>query len=486
MAADHGGKTTAWAWRTALALALALAAVAWSPGVGRANPLFELLGAPLAPGSLNARALGAGTAATYFNPALLPAQGGRVDVGLSILATQLSIDLDARPPEADVPGGVYETTAPRRPLATADAPPRGVDAGMDAQATLLVGVSRPVWGRHLVFGFYGALPLSAFQAAQPRFPDEREQYFSNHLAFTRLGDRLDRAAFALALGGDITPWLSLGAGFTLGFETTVSSGVFLPDTTNQADVIVSPSMETTAELVPQLAVAVRPNPCLDVSVVAHFPTRDEVRGENLVQLWSPDAPIPQSYVTASGYEPLSVALAGAWTAARGPHATLRLAGQAVWRGWSKYTSRHFEAPRDPWSDTVTVSAGAVGRLGALRLWGDVLYEPSPVPDQVGRESFVDNDRLGFGVGVETRANVLGARLFGGLHLAAHYLVPRHARKDPAAPHPVVDELPDDATNVFTAEPVAGARGLQSNSPGYPGFGSSGWLLAATLSLRVPL
>ena len=467
-------------------VALALLGAVAFPWAARANPLFELLGAPLAPGSLTARALGAGTAAAYFNPALLPAQGGRVEVGLAVLASHLTIDLDPRPAEADVPGSVYRTTAPRRPLATADAPPRGADAGTDAQASLLVGVSRAILGRHLVFGFYGALPLSAFQASRPRFPDEREQYFSNHLAFTRLGDRLDRAAFALALGGEVTPWLSLGAGFTLGFQTTATSGVFLPDTTDQADVIVSPSMETTADLVPQLAVVVRPNPCLDVSVVAHFPTRDEIRGVNQVQLWSAEPPIPQSYMSASGYEPLSLALGGAWTAARGPDSQLRLAGQAVWRRWSKYTSRHFEAPRDPWRDTVTVSAGAVGRVGALRVWGDLLYEPSPVPDQVGRESFVDNDRVGLGVGLEVRADLLGAKLFGGFHIAAHYLLPRHARKDPQAAHPVVDELPDDATDVFTGDPVSGAQGLQSNSPGYPGFGSSGWLLAAALSLRVPL
>jgi hypothetical protein len=39
-------------------------------------------------------------------------------------------------------------------------------------------------------------------------------------------------------------------------------------------------------------------------------------------------------------------------------------------------------------------------------------------------------------------------------------------------------LPDDAE--LGGDPLAGAQGLQTNNPGWPGFGSEGWILGATL------
>ena len=51
-----------------------------------------------------------------------------------------------------------------------------------------------------------------------------------------------------------------------------------------------------------------------------------------------------------------------------------------------------------------------------------------------------------------------------------------------APERVKDELPDDAQ--LAGEPVAAAEGLQTNNPGWPGFASGGWLLAATLHLEI--
>lgn len=49
---------------------------------------------------------------------------------------------------------------------------------------------------------------------------------------------------------------------------------------------------------------------------------------------------------------------------------------------------------------------------------------------------------------------------------------------------VTDEVPDDA--VLDSEPIAGREGLQTNSPGWPGFGSGGYLATASLYLTVNL
>jgi hypothetical protein len=75
----------------------------------------------------------------------------------------------------------------------------------------------------------------------------------------------------------------------------------------------------------------------------------------------------------------------------------------------------------------------------------------------------------------------------GGQLQAHRLLPRHQSKLPTptradgknlAPERVKDELPDDAE--LGGDPLDGAQGLQTNNPGWPGFGSEGWILGATV------
>jgi hypothetical protein len=43
---------------------------------------------------------------------------------------------------------------------------------------------------------------------------------------------------------------------------------------------------------------------------------------------------------------------------------------------------------------------------------------------------------------------------------------------------VRDELPDDAIGGTPRGPIAGREGLQTNNPGFPGFGSQGYLFGA--------
>jgi hypothetical protein len=112
---------------------------------------------------------------------------------------------------------------------------------------------------------------------------------------------------------------------------------------------------------------------------------------------------------------------------------------------------------------------------------DVNYQPTPVPPQTGRENYVDNDRLGALVGVNYTFDVAGVPLRFGVQAQAQRLLARYQKKDDRL---IVDELPDDAVDSRTGSPIAGARGLQTNNPGWPGFASEGWILggAATLAL----
>jgi hypothetical protein len=128
---------------------------------------------------------------------------------------------------------------------------------------------------------------------------------------------------------------------------------------------------------------------------------------------------------------------------------------------------------------------------AIGAFLDVDYQPTPVPPQTGRTNYADNDRVGVDVGLDYAFSLFGTRLRIGTELQAHRLVWRHQTKLPTPTSPdglnhtpatVVDEVPDDST--LNGQPLAGRQGLQTNNPGWPGFGSGGWILGGSLYLSV--
>jgi hypothetical protein len=119
------------------------------------------------------------------------------------------------------------------------------------------------------------------------------------------------------------------------------------------------------------------------------------------------------------------------------------------------------------------------------------YKPSPVPAQTGRSDYVDNDRLGGGAGVDYAFMFAHTPMRVGAQAIVYWLVPRHQTKLPTPNEPdgfdhypalVRDELPDDSQ--IAGEPIAGSQGLQTNNPGWPGFGSAGAVLAGGVYLTV--
>ena len=112
---------------------------------------------------------------------------------------------------------------------------------------------------------------------------------------------------------------------------------------------------------------------------------------------------------------------------------------------------------------------------------DAQYKPTPVPLQTGRTNYVDNDRLGCGAAASTtRSRCSARRARGRAGRGATALLPATRTSSRRRPSPdglnhtpalVADEVPDDSQ--VAGEPLAGTRGLQTNNPGWPGFGSSG-------------
>ena len=103
------------------------------------------IGATTGGNQITARVLSHGSAATYFNPSLLPEATPKLEAGFFALALQSSIRLKARPDGVDVPSTVYWTDSPGRPLATADLP--NARANTDADSNVVyaaIGLVRPL------------------------------------------------------------------------------------------------------------------------------------------------------------------------------------------------------------------------------------------------------------------------------------------------------------------------------------------------------
>lgn len=94
-------------------------------------------------------------------------------------------------------------------------------------------------------------------------------------------------------------------------------------------------------------------------------------------------------------------------------------------------------------------------------------------------------------GVGYAFSALGTRFRIGTALQAHRLLPHHQTKLPTPTSPdgldhtpalVADEVPDDST--LGGQALAGSQGLQTNNPGWPGFGSQGWVVGGSLYVAV--
>ena len=465
-----------------------------------ASSTLEIIGATSGGNQITARVLSHGSAATYFNPSLLPEATPKLEVGFFGLATRSNIRLKARSAGVnDVPTSVYNTAydpnsysgtnGPWPPLATVDLPnQRSNTYDGDNVLYAAIGMVRPLAGKALVFGFYAFLPVRAFLDQKGFFADEREQYFSNQLHFELLGDRLDISTITFALGSQLSDWISVGAGIDIAILTKSKVTVFVPTGLDQSKVLLAPDIHTDSKFKPYLAATVHPSARSSVIATLHLPFTNDTQGENDLRFWNPagQSSVRQSYTISQGSEPLRVALGGSFTGRRLPdgRAPWEIGVQLLGERWTQYHNRQGDRPLDSWKNTVSVAVGGGFLWRDRHITADIGYVPSPVPDQTGRTNYVDNSRMVASAGIEGPVKFLGRDLEAGITLFASYFIPREVTKDPYAAHPVLDEYPDNSTNLITGLPAEGAAGLQTNNPGYPGWKSTGYMLGAGATFRI--
>jgi hypothetical protein len=503
---------------TRIALFFALAAL-WPLGVRSAHaaPLFELVGDTGGRGALQARTLADGSAAAYFNPALLNGAREGLSLGFCLLNERIGIALDGRPgPQFGVPEGLSNAghtggtrfdlyPVPTNTLqfgrmkdalrAAIPARPRqAAGTGRDTRSYETVGLVVKYFNDKLAIGFHGMIPNSDFMRMRAFYVDEREQYFSNSLHPELYGDRLSALAMALGVGVQLMPRLSVGVGATFSMLASALAPTYVVDTADFSKVLINLDGKVHVAVAPHVGASFELGERLQLSAAVHAPSQLEVGADFTFML--PNGLQQGSSVRyVLDYTPWQVGLGAAFELLHASTHTLALAGSLQYGMWSSYQDRHGERPSPAyaWSDTVSATLGLRHNHRILSSSLDLAYVPSPVPAQTGRSNYVDNDRLGVSLGLQLALNVFGLDITLGAQLQAHALLPRHQGKLPTptgpdgknlAPERVKDELPDDAQ--LSGEPVAAAQGLQTNNPGWPGFSSGGIILAGSAYLSLPL
>lgn len=480
-----------------------------------ASPLIDAMGPVNGEGGASAVVSGASVSSTYFNPALLIDGEEELLIGYAAISEQIGVTLDGRRsgdvPEIvsgrDILGAdgvpISNATVPTNWLrvgcaggtGAGDCPPPGFgQRPRQAQGTsqktrtyLALGISKHVVPDRFSIGMYALLPFSGFTSARSFYADEREALFSNSLHPELYGDRLTSLSFVFGGAFKILPTLSLGASVSLGFTNSAGASTYVRDSTNYDTLLLNDSIKTEVEVSPTLGVRWIPARWLRVGGALHAP-------ERFVVDTTISGTLPSGTESSStrhdvyDYMPWTVVIGAEADVAKRGRWSMSLAASAKYAMWSSYVDRHGQSPRDygadlAWKDTLTVALGTRQHFGDLHAWLDVRYAPSPVPDQVGRSNYVDNDRVGLVAGVELKTSFVHTKFRPGLALFVDRLIERHVTKDDAR---IVDELPDGAVFGSTHDPVAGAKGLQTNNPGWPGFASRGWVWGGVITLTMPL
>ena len=500
-----------------IALTLAIAAASLLPRAAQASPLIELAGPVGGNAGVQGVVSGPGAASTYFNPALLTDADDGVLLGFSLVSEQMGITLQGRnggdvPPVVSGRNILVPTPSGVQPLPNDVVPTQWLQQGCPAgtqqnqcpapgfgarprqgqgtsgvtRSYLVLGLVKTLVRDRLTFGLYGMLPVSSFTQAQAFYPDEREALFSNSLHPELYGDRLTAVSIAFGAAFQILPELSVGAAVSLALSSAATSQDYIQDATNYSTLLTNNKVSTTIDVAPTIGVRWRTTSWLRIGGTIHAPESFDVNT-------TIDSTLPTG--TESGatqknvfdWMPWQVALGAEADVVRRGRELLSVVGSIDYGFWSDYLDRHGDSPSMygadlAWHDTLSGAVGLRETYRSGRAFLDFRYVPSPVPEQVGRSNFVDNDRFGVALGGDVGLH-LPANIRPGFQVFADRLIPRSNQKNDGR---VLDELPDGAVFGGTHDPVPGAKGLQTNNPGWPGFSSGGWIWGGAVTISVPL
>jgi long-chain fatty acid transport protein len=500
--------------RRMVPMALASVVVAATAATAHASPLIETMGPVGGNGGAQGVVTGAGAASTYFNPAMLVEADDELMLGFALISEQMGVTLQGRPQSGDVPlavagGGVVSPGGQPLPpdvvptqwlqngcppgsganqcpgSGFAARPRQGQGTSGKTRSYLTLGIVKTLIKDRFTLGIYAMLPIGDFTTAQAFYPDEREALFSNSLHPELYGDRLTSVSLVFGGGFRLLPNLSIGASVSVGLANLATSNDYIQSATDYSQLLLDNSVKTDVNVAPTVGVRYAPTSWLRFGGAIHSP-------EQFLVDTTIDATLPtgtESGTTARNvfdWMPWSVAFGAEAVVVRRGSYTMSVVGSIDYGFWSAYQDRQGQSPSTygpglGFHDTMSGAIGVRHAYQGSRAFVDFRYIPSPVPDQVGRSNYVDNDRLGIVAGADTLLKWLHLR--PGIQIFADRFIPRLNEKNDAL---IPDQLPDGSTFGATGQPVPGSQGLQTNNPGWPGFSSGGWLWGGAFTLSVPL
>ncbi|CAN5151773.1 hypothetical protein BH09MYX1_BH09MYX1_20870 [soil metagenome] len=499
--------------RPQIAFAIALATLSLSTSAS-ATPTLDTLGPVGSRGGFTSAVSDPSAASAYFNPAMLGDAKDDFLLGFSVLTEQISLTLDGRRSGGDVPlavGGRDIVGPGGQPIPNQTVPTQWLQEGCETgtnvgqcpapafakrarqaagssnktYAYLTLGAVKQLVKDRLTIGLFLTLPLVNLTTARSFYNDEREALFGNSLHPELYGDRLTEISIALAASFRILKGLDFGLGTTIGLSNQASAQTYVRESANYDSLLLNNDIAVQAALSPIVGVRWTPIDRLRFGGVLHAPHSLEIDA-------SIGAPLPTGTSSATtrkqvhDWLPWRIGIAAEADFLKTAHYTGTVAAQVEWGAWSGYQDRHGASPQDygadlAWKNTLTWSVGVKHHWKSLAGYMDFQYAPSPVPLQVGQSNYVDSDRFGAATGASLDFTLGGVHLRPGIQLVGYRMAYRYQKKDDAR---LVDELPDGSRFGSTGDPVPGARGLQTNNPGWPGFTSEGWVYGGSLVLDV--
>jgi long-chain fatty acid transport protein len=472
----------------ALACAALAAWLATSPAPCAANP-FDLYGAGARAAAMSGAmsTLADDATSIYYNLATMAYQESSFAIGFVTGVDRVNIRLKSRPSGFDLPdlgpnsGAIPSSYRLRE---------RGDTNDILDTYGIYLGAVGSLGFKFLRVGILVYLPVNHVGLQQTRFPDEREQYFSNRLDFDLIGARQQQQVVMMGLAYQLTTWLSFGAGLSFLPSNDSFTHIYLDNPTDQSNIDLTLNNEQAGRIAALVGLLFSPLDYLRVSFAYRgenyfsFSTVNEIQIRGFQE--NRDAfPVEQHVQAALNYTPHQFVTGAAFV-----RDGLSVSADLEYALWSQYLN-HQNLRDTGFHDTISVRVGSEYIYSpSLRFRAGFGFIQSPVPDQVGRTNYVDNHRLQLSLGLGHPFRLFDLPFELSWSLQVHHLISRDTNKQAATaasctPNETLlcDELPDDALDPATNQTIPGYQGLQTGNPGFPGFQSFGQLISAGFDLR---
>jgi len=448
---------------------------------------------------------GGSVGSLYGNPALLTGLKNQLSVNLILNIPSLKIKLMNKPSQSNVPISIYDSNVGNtknnyKTLPTVELMNKRGDTTVDEPVSFIgIGIAYNFNIPRLQLAGIIQLPISFPEAAvlATHYNDEREAIFSNRLYFTRFGQWEKVAAGLLGVSYDVLPNLSLGLSAQITITTKTHLAIYIPDASVQDYSLANADASISTGIRPIAGVVYRPYEWLSVGAVFRDESCVKVDGNGELLLWNyheadPYKTIPkrtsQKFPLAISYEPREYEVGFGLRFSR---VTTQLA--IMYQEWPLYRDQHnrhpfvLDSPMDKETEKKFHFNSTFNFLSNVEwMYGNeksfmlgAAYYPTPVPPQIGRTNYVDNDILGLSFGHRYDFRVFDRRFTLNGAAQLFFMFKRIVYKDPKL---ILDEFPDDSTTLLSNSPMLEAKGLQTNNPGFPGYEAGGVLFSIGANL----